>query len=79
MKPLGNKVLTGINTYFSYINETNALNGVKIKPLVYDDKYEPELTEENTLLLMNKNVFGFIGTPTIKKILPILKIVLFPL
>lgn len=76
MKEWGDKVLIGANSYFSYANKNNLLGETKIKLLVYDDKYEPELTEENTLRLLKKDIFaffGFVGTPTVKKILPILK------
>lgn len=76
MKALGNKVYVGANAYFSYANESKILGDTKIDLIVYDDKYEPEITQENTLKLIRKNVFaffGFVGTPTVKKILPILK------
>lgn len=76
MKELGKKVYAGANAYFSYANENKILAHTEIKLLVYDDKYEPEITEQNTLRMIRKDIFsffGFVGTPTVKKILPILK------
>lgn len=75
MKASGKAVYAGADAYFSYVNEYNLLDK-KINLIVYDDNYEPELTKENILKLLQKDVFaffGFVGTPTIKKVLPILK------
>ena len=76
IKSLGESVSSGVNAYFSYANENNLIKNKKIEFLVYDDKYEPELTYENTQKLIYDNkvfaLFGFVGTPTIKKVLPIL-------
>jgi len=77
IKELGNAVELGTNAYFHYANKNNLLNGKKIKLLAYDDKYEPQITLKNTKrLISNKNIFalyGFVGTPTVKNILPILR------
>ena len=76
IKSWGESVSNGVNAYFSYANENNLIKNKKIEFLVYDDKYEPELTYENTQKLIYDNkvfaLFGFVGTPTIKKVLPIL-------
>ncbi len=75
-KQLGNEVVEGINTYFKYINDNNGIKNKSIKFIYYDDKYEPQNTLVNTKkLIKNKNLFGllgYIGTPTVKKILPII-------
>ena len=72
----GKAVFNGVNSYFKYVNENNIIEDKKIEFLLYDDKYEPELTLENTKkLIYEKKVFalfGFVGTPTVKRILPIL-------
>lgn len=72
----GKAVFNGVNSYFKYANENNLIEDKKIEFLLYDDKYEPELTLENTKkLIYEKKVFalfGFVGTPTVKRILPIL-------
>ncbi|MGM0519581.1 MAG: ABC transporter substrate-binding protein [Campylobacterota bacterium] len=72
----GDSVQTGIDAYFKYANDKTVLENKKLKLIIYDDKYEPELTYENTnRLIFNDKVFalfGFVGTPTVKNILPIL-------
>lgn len=76
IKSWGEAVYSGANAYFSYTNENNIIKNKKIDFLVYDDKYEPELTYENTQKLIYKDrvfaLFGFVGTPTVKRVLPIL-------
>ena len=76
IKSWGESVSNGVNAYFSYANDNNLIKNKKIEFLVYDDKYEPELTYENTQKLVYENkvfaLFGFVGTPTIKRVLPIL-------
>ena len=76
IKSWGESVSNGVNAYFSYANENNLIKNKKIEFLVYDDKYEPELTYENTQKLIYEDkvfaLFGFVGTPTVKKVLPIL-------
>lgn len=78
MKEWGRNVYIGANAYFNYVNDINLLNNnKKIKFISLDDKYEPELTKDNMNKLLNKNdlfsFFGFVGTPTVKNILPILE------
>lgn len=76
IKTWGNSVSVGANAYFKYVNDTNLLKDKKIELLMYDDKYEPELTIDNISRLIFKDnayaLFGFVGTPTVKNILPIL-------
>jgi len=76
IKAWGTSVTAGANAYFKFVNDTNVLEDKKIEFIVYDDKYEPELTIENVnKLIFDDNVFalfGFVGTPTVKNILPIL-------
>jgi len=74
-KELGKEVIEGANTYFSYINAKGGINGKRINLIFYDDKYEPQNTLKNIATLINKDnvfsLFSFVGTPTTKKILPI--------
>ena len=76
IKTWGSSVMAGANSYFNFVNDTNLLDDKKIEFIVYDDKYEPELTIDNVnRLIFDDNVFalfGFVGTPTVKNILPIL-------
>ena len=75
-KQLGLSVKQGAMAYFSYANKKKLLGKKKIKFISYDDKYEPELTLENLNTLLKKDkvfaLFGFVGTPTIKAIMPII-------
>ena len=78
MKDWGHNVEIGTNAYFKYVNEKGILpNKKKISLVSLDDKYEPNLTIENTnKLLKRKDLFafyGYVGTPTVKKILPIIE------
>lgn len=78
MKDWGRNVEIGTNAYFEYVNEKDLLpNKKKIKLISLDDKYEPNITVENTdKLLENSDLFafyGYVGTPTVKKILPIIE------
>lgn len=73
MHAVGDAVYSGASAYFLYANDDDLLGDVKIDLTVHDDKYEPELTVENTKRLIDKDVFAFfafVGTPTVKKILP---------
>ncbi|WP_321778566.1 ABC transporter substrate-binding protein [Sulfurimonas sp.] len=73
---MGKAVYSGANAHFLEVNKNSLLKDTKIQLIVYDDKYEPELTIENTKKLIKEDIFaffGFVGTPTVKKILPILE------
>jgi len=75
-KQLGLSVKKGAMAYFSYVNDKKLLGDKKIEFITYDDKYEPELTTENLNRLLKEDrafaLFGFVGTPTIKAIMPII-------
>jgi len=76
IKTWGEAVTSGANSYFNYANENNLIKNRKIEFLIYDDKYEPELTLENVNKLIYQDkvfaLFGLVGTPTVKRVLPIL-------
>lgn len=73
---LGKDIVVGANTYFSHTNARGGIQGKKIEFIQYDDKYEPENTFSNTIKLLTKDdvfaLFGFVGTPTVKRVLPII-------
>ena len=77
MKAWGSAVYSGASSYFFHVNDNNLLKNKKIQLITYDDKYEPELTKENLNQLIEEDdvfsLFGFVGTPTVKSILPILE------
>jgi len=74
---LGKDIVVGANAYFSHINARGGIQGKKIELIQYDDKYEPENTLSNTYTLITKDdvfaLFGFVGTPTVNRILPMIK------
>ncbi|MBP1681306.1 MAG: putative selenocysteine binding receptor [Proteobacteria bacterium] len=73
---LGRDVVVGANAYFSHTNARGGVQGKKIEFIQYDDKYEPENTFSNTIKLITKDdvfaLFGFVGTPTVKRVLPLI-------
>ena len=73
---LGKDVVVGANTYFSHTNAKGGIQGKKIEFIQYDDKYEPENTLSHTQTLIEKDkvfaLFGFVGTPTVKRVLPLI-------
>lgn len=73
---LGRDVVVGANTYFSHTNARGGVQGKKIEFIQYDDKYEPENTFSNTIKLITKDdvfaLFGFVGTPTVKRVMPLI-------
>jgi len=77
MKEWGHSVETGILTYFNYVNDNHLLDKKQVKFISYDDKYEPSLTIENVEKLINSYhtfaFLGFVGTPTVKAVLPLLE------
>jgi len=76
-KELGQEVLEGANAYFQEINAQGGIDHIPLQLIHYDDKYEPQNTLKNTQKLINEDqvfaLFGFVGTPTTKKILPIIE------
>jgi ABC-type branched-subunit amino acid transport system substrate-binding protein len=72
MEGMGKSVKLGTEVSFKFFG--NNINK-KIKYLFLDDRYEPELTKENIKNFYKRGVFllyGIVGTPTVKKILPFL-------
>lgn len=74
---LGIELYRGAMAYFSYINEKGGINGRKIVIKAYDDGYNPIPTIKNTVKLIEEDkvfaLFNYVGTPTVTRILPILK------
>ncbi len=74
---LGEEVVIGSSIYFNHVNAKGGIDGKKIKFIYFDDKYEPEITQTNIKKLIGKDkvfaLFDFVGTPTVKKVMPIIK------
>ncbi len=75
MQPWGDAVYSATKSYFSYANDNNLIKNKTIEFIALDDKYEPDLTYENIKKLNQEDIFAFfglVGTPTIKRVLPII-------
>ncbi len=74
---LGTELYRGAMAYFSYVNNNGGVNGRRIVLKVYDDGYQPDACVANTLRLMQDDnvflLFGYVGTPTVTRVLPLLK------
>ncbi|NIU88433.1 MAG: ABC transporter substrate-binding protein [Nitrosopumilaceae archaeon] len=77
-KNLGSDLLSGIMTYLDYVNENGGVDGRKIVIKKYDDGYNPLPALRNTLKLMKEDnvllLFSYVGTPTVTRVLPLLKL-----
>ncbi len=74
---IGKKYQAGAQAWFNEVNRQGGINGKKIRLISLDDQYEPELTIKNTKTLLAKPnllaLFGYVGTPTTKEILPFIE------
>lgn len=74
---LGNELYRGAMAYFRQINDSGGINGRRITLKLYDDGYQPDPCVQNTLKLMLEDqvflLFGYVGTPTVTRVLPMLK------
>lgn len=74
---IGKKYQAGAQAWFNEVNRKGGINGKKIRLISLDDQYEPELTISNTKTLLEKPnllaLFGYVGTPTTKEILPLIE------
>ncbi len=73
----GNNIKEGATAYFSHINATGGIDSREIVMITYNDSYNPSVCEKNTLKLINNDkvflLFGYVGTPTSKAVLPIIQ------
>lgn len=76
-KNLGLELKQGAELYFSQYNKTIEGRKRPIKLISYDDGYEPNVTILNTKKLIEQDkvfaLFGYVGTPTSKAIMPLIK------
>ena len=73
---LGREFTRGARSYFDVVNRQGGVHGRSIVLIQKDDQYEPEYTIDNTKQLIKEEniftLFGYIGTPTTKAILPLI-------
>ncbi len=74
---LGNELYRGAMAYFRHLNDSGGVGGKRIALKLYDDGYQPDPCVQNTLKLMLEDqvflLFGYVGTPTVTRVLPMLK------
>ena len=74
---LGIELYRGAQAYFEHINRAGGVRGRKVALKTYDDGYQPDPSVQNTVALMLEDqvfaLFGYVGTPTVTRVLPILK------
>jgi len=73
---LGEGMLAGAQAVFREVNAAGGVHGRKLVLKVADDAYEPDQTVEQTLRLVRDEqvlaLFGYVGTPTVNAVLPLL-------
>ena len=74
---LGSELFRGARAYFNHANADGGVGGRKIALKLYDDGYQPDPCVRNTMKLMLEDrvflLFGYVGTPTVTRVLPLLK------
>jgi len=80
---LGKQTLLGAMCYLKFINEQGGVHGRTIRVIAYDDQYDPPLCVSNTQKLIIEDkvfaLFGYVGTPTTVKIIPLVEQAEIPL
>jgi ABC-type branched-subunit amino acid transport system substrate-binding protein len=75
LQTLGKNALAGIETYFHHVNANGGIQGQKLRLIVEDDGYEPQLAAPNMRKLIEQDqviaVIGNVGTPTAIVTVPI--------
>jgi branched-chain amino acid transport system substrate-binding protein len=74
---LGKELLAGSQAYFELMNQAGGIHGRKVELLLKDDRYEPNPAVQNTNELITRDkvffLFDYVGTPTLTRVLPLLK------
>jgi ABC-type branched-subunit amino acid transport system substrate-binding protein len=77
-KFLGIELYRGSMAYLDSVNDAGGVHGRKIKVYALDDGYNPAPAITNTIQLVEHQkvflLFDYVGTPTVTRILPLLKL-----
>jgi ABC-type branched-subunit amino acid transport system substrate-binding protein len=77
-KFLGIELYRGSMAYVDSVNDAGGIHGRKIRLQVLDDGYTPGPALTNTIQLVEREkvflLFDYVGTPTVSRVLPLLKI-----
>ena len=80
---LGLEYRRGAKAWFDAVNRDGGIHGRRIELVSLDDQYEPEQTLANTRQLLKRSdllaLFGYVGTPTTKVVLPLIESASVPL
>jgi ABC-type branched-subunit amino acid transport system substrate-binding protein len=76
-RALGIELYRGAMAYLLPVNATGGVDGRRIVIKLYDDQYNPDLAIRNTVKLVDEDdvfaLFGYVGTPTMNRTLPLLR------
>ena len=76
-KGLGIELYRGSTAYLEHVNRAGGVDGQRIAIKAYDDGYNPIPAIRNTIKLIEQDnaflLFNYVGTPTVTRILPLLK------
>jgi len=74
---IGLEYREGAQAWFAELNRRGGIHGRPLRLVSLDDRYEPELTRRNTERLLRQEgvfaLFGYVGTPTVKAVLPLVE------
>ena len=74
---LGNELYRGASACFEQVNADGGVDGRRIVLRTCDDGYQPDRCVKNTAALMADEqvfaLFGYVGTPTVARVLPLLQ------
>jgi ABC-type branched-subunit amino acid transport system substrate-binding protein len=74
---LGVELYRGARACFDEVNQDGGVHGRKLRLVAYDDGYDPGPAVANTIRLIKKDraflLFGYVGTPTTTRVLPLLQ------
>ena len=74
---LGAELYRGAEAYFAEVNERGGIGGHPIIIKAIDDQYDPVRAIRNTIELIDKEhvplLFGYVGTPTVTRVLPLIR------
>jgi ABC-type branched-subunit amino acid transport system substrate-binding protein len=77
-RALAIELYRGSMAYIDYVNATGGIRGRKIVVKALDDGYDPLPALTNTIELIDRHqaflLFDYVGTPTVTRILPLLKL-----
>ena len=77
-RALGIELYRGSQAYLEKVNREGGVHGRNVVIKAYDDGYDPPRAITNTLRLVEEDdvfaLFNYVGTPTVTRVLPLLKL-----